>query len=210
MADLVYNTFKKEVMDETVKLSTDTLKVVLVTASYVANVDDDVVDAGGANDVVDHEANVTNYTRGWGGAGRKTLASKVFTTDKTNDRGELDAADSSWTALGNGTNQTLTQAVIVKEGGVNDTTSRLCWKHDFSSFTTNGADFTLQWNSEGILHLTSLLGGLQLVGQFRRQLWSKISEGMSPAMVARAKRLGFRPHIYRSVKPIRVDWRKAA
>jgi len=204
MADLVYNTFKKEVMDETVQLSSNTLKVGLVTSSYTPNIDDDLVDAGGANDVVDHEANVTNYTRGWGGAGRKTLASKVFATDKTNDRGELDAADITWSGLGNGSNQTLVAAVLMKEGGANDTTSRLCAYFDFSDFTTNGADFTLQWNSEGVLHLTSLFGGLQLLPALWRKAWSWFSERLDHEQVEHLKACGVRPHIYRTVNRLRL------
>lgn len=152
MANFLYNTAKKEIMDNTIDLDTDTLKVMLVTSSYVANADDDVVDAGGANDAVDHELTGTGYTAGWGGAGRKALTSVTAVTDKTNNRAELDAADLTWTAINAGT---AAAALIIKEGGANDTTSRLIAHIDSGfPFVTNGGDMTLTWDAEGIIHLT--------------------------------------------------------
>ena len=154
MASFVYNTSKKEIMDGTLNLNTDTLKVILVNSTYTANADDDVVDAGGANDAVDGEITATNYTKGWGGAGRKTLANKTFETDKPNDRAELHADNITWTALGGASNDTIVAAVLIKEGGANDTTSRLIAYIDLADTTTNGGDFTIQWNAEGILQHT--------------------------------------------------------
>lgn len=154
MANFAYNTGIKEVADGTVDLISDTIKAMLCTSSYVADRDDDVVDAAGANDPVDHEINATNYTAGWGGAGRKTLGSKAWAVDKPNDRGEFDCADITWTALGNGTNDTISQMLIIKEGGADDTTSRLILRVDNPfPHTTNGGDLTLQVNAEGLLQL---------------------------------------------------------
>lgn len=84
MASFLFNKSVKEVLDRTLDLSSG-LKLLLVTSSYVANQDDDLVDAGGANDVVDHELNVTNYTRGYGGAGRKATTAS-FEEQDTNNR----------------------------------------------------------------------------------------------------------------------------
>ncbi|MFQ5641666.1 MAG: hypothetical protein ACE5IR_27135 [bacterium] len=153
MASFIYNTAKKEIMDNTIDLDTDTLKVMLVTSSYVANADDDVVDASGANDPVDHELTGTGYIAGWGNSGRKALTSVTATADKTNDRAELDAADLTWSGINAGT---AAAAIIIKEGGANDTTSRLIAYIDSGGFpiTTNGGDLTVTWNAEGIIHLT--------------------------------------------------------
>lgn len=152
MANFIYNTAKKEIMDNTIDLDTDTLKIMLVTSSYVANADDDVVDAAGANDPVDHELTGTGYVAGWGNSGRKALASVVASTDKVNDRAELDCADITWTAINAGT---AAAALLIKEGGANDTTSRLI-AHIDSGFpvTTNGGNITLNINAEGLIHLT--------------------------------------------------------
>lgn len=155
MASLVYNTAAKEILDNTINLSSDTIKVMLVTSSYVANKDDDVVDAAGADDPVDHEISVTGYTGGWGGAGRKTLANKQFTVDDTDDEAVFDnTVDLTWTALGAGA--TIAAAIVIKEGGADDTTSRLIAYLELASpFATNGGDFTLQFDAEGIINLNT-------------------------------------------------------
>jgi len=197
MADVFFNKPKHLILSESLKLSTDTLKVLLVSTAtaYSPNVDDKLINAGGANDIIDAETNVTNYTRGFGNSGRKTLASKTFNVDDTNDRGEMKAADITWTALGNGTNQTVEAAILVKEV-TDDTDSFQIGYYDFANFVTSGANFTLQWNTEGLIHLTC---GVWLHG-----LWSDISEAMSPRIVKWCRRLGFTPNIVRRVNPLRM------
>lgn len=153
MASIGYNTAAKEILDGTIDLSADTLKIMLVTSSYVANKDDDVVDAGGANDPIDHEISVTGYTGGFGGAGRKTLANKSFTVDDTDDEGVFDnTVDLTWTALGAGA--TIAAAILIKEV-TDDTDTRLIAYLELASpIATNGSDFTLSFNSEGIINMT--------------------------------------------------------
>jgi hypothetical protein len=160
MANFVYNTAAKELLDGTIDLTTDTIEIMLVTSSYVADRDNDVVDAGGANDPIDHEINATNYTGGHAGAGRHAAngGSPAWTVDKTNDRAEFDADDpSTWTALGNGTNDTIAAAIVIKRGAADDTTARLIAYIDTTTgtpslpFTTNGSDFTLNYNTEGLI-----------------------------------------------------------
>lgn len=143
MADFAYNTGSMELWDGTIDILTATVKIFPVGVSYVADRDDDVVDAAGANDPIDHEYTGPGYTGGWGGSGRKALASKTITIDKANDRSDFDAADVTWTAIGPGTGEEPAQLVTVKEGGADDTTSRLIVHSDFS-VTTNGGDVTSQ------------------------------------------------------------------
>jgi len=153
MASFVYNTGAKELLDE-IDFNTDVLKIMLVTSSYVANRDDDVVDAGGANDPVDHEIAVSGYTGGWGGSGRKT-ATLTHEVDKPNDRAEIDIADLTWTALGTGA--TIAAAILIKEGGANDTTSRLIAYFDITDTPTNGGDITLDFDAvEGAIRLATV------------------------------------------------------
>lgn len=153
MASFVYNTAAKEMWDGTVDLLNDTIKVMLVDSTYSPDRDDDVVDAGGGSDAADAEISVSGYTGGYGGAGRKTLGTKAITTDKTNDRAEFDAANSSWTALGSGA--TIVGAIVIKEGPSADTASRLIAYLDFTDTATNGGDFTLQYDAEGIIQLAT-------------------------------------------------------
>ena len=152
MADLVYNTAKAEMWDGTVDLLTDTIELMLVTSSYVANADDDVVDAAGANDPIDHELSGTGYVAGHANSGRKTLASKTITTDKTNDRAEFDCADIQWASIDAGT---ADMALLIKRGASDDTTARLIARIDSGGFpkTTNGGNLDFTVNAEGLLQL---------------------------------------------------------
>ena len=153
MASLLYNTGLSELIDGTIDFLTDTIKVMYVTASYIPDQDDDLVDAGGADDPVDHEIVATGYTRGWGGAGRQTLGSKTITVDDANNRVVLDAADPAAQALGNGSNATIAGVLIIKEGGADDTTSRLLAYLDPSDVTTNGGNITLAFHADGLGYL---------------------------------------------------------
>jgi len=154
MADFLYNTGSNDLWDTTqpVDLIVDTIRVMLCTSSYVANRDNDLVDAGGANDPIDEELTGTGYTAGHGNSGRKTLASKTITVDKPNDRTEFDAADVVWTSISAGT---ASQALVHKEGSADDTTARLICHIDTGGFpiVTNGGDLTITWNAEGIFQL---------------------------------------------------------
>lgn len=151
MASGAFNKGLSDIADGTIDLLTDTLKVILVTSTYTYDPDTLVVDAGGASDILDAEISVTGYTGGWGGGGRKTLTSKTVTADHTNNRAVFDAADpSAWTALGSGA--TIAAAVIVKEGGSNDTTSRPLAYLDITDTPTNGGDFTLIFAATGVFY----------------------------------------------------------
>lgn len=168
---LIYNQAGYEILDRdatnTIDLETVTkLKVMLVNATYSGPADDDahkdeeLVDAGGANDILDGEITATGYTGGYGGAGRLALSTPTFGTgpDDVNNRVEFDADDVDWGALGNGTNDTIIGAVIIIEDhlGVtgDDTESRPVAYIDLADTTTNGSGFAIQWSAEGILHWT--------------------------------------------------------
>lgn len=146
MASHFYTTGLKECLDGTIDLDTDTIKLMLVTASYTPNKDDLVVDAGGANDPVDHEISVSGYTPGWGGAGRKTVTVTI-SANLTNDRVDIAINDQTWTSLGSGA--TIAGAILIKEGGANDTTSRLIAYFDVTDTATNGGDITLDFADIG-------------------------------------------------------------
>ncbi len=157
MTNFIYNTAFREILDGTIDLAGDTLKVIPVTSDYTPNRDDDVADAGGANDVADEEISASNYTRGFGGAGRKTLANGAFSTDKANDRTEFVSDPFGWTALGGAANATIQAYVIVKETGVDDTTTRLIAYIDTVSgfpalpYTTDGSALSVTPNAEGLM-----------------------------------------------------------
>ncbi len=151
MASFVYNEGLKELLDGTIDLDTTTLKIMLLgtnVATYAPDRDHEVVD-NGADDTSDpshcEASTLTNYTGGWGGAGRKTPSISLSTQDAS-DRVVAIIADLVWTALGGAANDTITAAILIKEGGANDTTSRLIAYFDFTNTTSNGTDFTLDFD----------------------------------------------------------------
>jgi hypothetical protein len=119
-----------------------TIKIMLLDTGYTpAKTNDFVSDTTpGTNEVV-----CTNYTTGYGGAGRKALATKAVVEDNTNMRAVFDAADVTWTSLGGATNDTVATAVVFKEI-TSDGASPLILQLDINpDVTTNGGDFTIQF-----------------------------------------------------------------
>jgi len=139
MANVVYNAFKKNIMNGSIDLDTDTIKVMLVTSSYTPN-----------QDTHEFKSDVTGEVSGTGyTAGGATLSNKSVTQDNTDDEGVFDADDVTWS------NSTITArgAVLYKSTG-NDATSPLICYFDFGeNKSSSNGNFTIQWNSEGIINL---------------------------------------------------------
>lgn len=130
-------------------LDTVTIKGMLLKNGYTPNPDHKFV-----SDIVAQEADATGYTAGFGGAGRKTMASPTVTEDATNNRAVFDAADpSTWTALGGATNNTLRYMAVIREV-TNDAASPVIAVLDFGSDKlTNGGDFTVAIAALGIYYV---------------------------------------------------------
>jgi hypothetical protein len=146
MAVVFYNRGKKEILDGTIDLVADTIKVMLVTSGYTPDPDHDFASSPAAN-----ELSGTGYASGFAGAGRKTLASKAFAEDDANNRAEFDAADLSWTGIDAGT----AAAMVIYKHLTSDAASVLIAYIDTGGFpkTTNGGDLNVTWNAEGIIQL---------------------------------------------------------
>lgn len=141
MADVIYNEGKRKLLDGTINLTSDTVKVALMNNSHVANADTQHY----WSDVSANEASGTGYT-----AGGATLGSKAFTTNDTNDRGEFDAADTVWAT----STITAYYAIVYEDTGVAGT-STLIASIDFGGAkSSSGGDFKIEWNSVGILTLS--------------------------------------------------------
>ncbi len=137
MADLVYNSFKRDIMNGAIDLSGNTIKIMLVSASYSANTGHAVRSA------VSAEVAGTGYS-----AGGKALANLSVSVDAADNEGVFDADDVTFTA----TTITARGAVIYKDTG-NASTDNLIGYVDFlSSVASTNGDFTITWNSEGILN----------------------------------------------------------
>jgi hypothetical protein len=142
MANVVYNTAKKRLLDGGFNWGSLDLRVLLVTSGYVVDADDVFVDdlTPGSNELAG-----TGYVR-------KALASESTAQDDVNDRAEGDADDVTWTGINAGT----TAAAVIFTQVTTDADSWLVAYIDTGGFpiTTNGGDLTIQWNAEGILQLT--------------------------------------------------------
>lgn len=143
MASVVYNRGKVYVGAN--GWLTPVYKVMLITSAYAFNVDHDFISDLGAV-----ELSGTGYTAGFGGAGRKTLASKAVNVNDTSDRAEFDAADLTWTAISAGT----AAACVVVHETTADADSELIAYLDPSDIVTNGGDYTIAWPSTGLFYLT--------------------------------------------------------
>ena len=139
MADVIYNSFKKKIMDGSIDLDTDTIKVALVTSTYTP--DQDVHDFF---DDITNEVTGTGYT-----AGGATLANKAVTADNTDNEGVFDADDVSWTT----STITARGAVLYKSTGVASTSPLIAYLDFTTDKVSTAGTFTIAWNAEGILNL---------------------------------------------------------
>lgn len=149
MASLVYNVGSYNLQDPTsgdaVDFPTDTIEIILVKSTYSMN-RDDTNSVYAAAEI----SGVSGYTGGYGGAGRKVLASKTLTNETATERTKYDAADpSAWTL---GTGDTVGGAIIGKKGSANDTTAIPLFFLDFTDVPTNGGTFTLSFHADGIAY----------------------------------------------------------
>lgn len=144
MASFTYNEGAMQLESGgSVNYASDTIEVILVKSTYTAN-KDDTNTAYAAAEI----SGVSGYTGGYGGAGRKVLASKTKTKDTTLDRIVYDAADpSAWTL---GTGDTIGGCIIGKKGSADDTTAVPLFFLDFTDIPTNGSTLTLQFHADGI------------------------------------------------------------
>ena len=138
--------------DGTVDFDTDQIDMGLATATYVADMDDEFVDDGGADDALDGETAVgaiTGYTAGHQSASRKALANLADTIDDTENRLKWDdSADYTWDTLGAGA--TITQGFIHKEGASADTDAPMFITLTWAGVATNGGNFTVAFHADGI------------------------------------------------------------
>jgi len=148
MANTVYNRAKGLLLDGTLDLTSDTLKVMLVGTGYTPNADDDFADTPAASEI-----SVTGYTPGFAGSGRKTLGTKAFVVNDTNDRGEFTAANLTWTGLAAGA--TIKWAIVYKHI-TSDAASPLIAALDVhaTGLATNGGDIGLNFTSGIVLQIT--------------------------------------------------------
>lgn len=141
MANVIYNSFKRDIMNGAIDLDTDTIKVILVTSAYTPNADTHTK----RSDITNEMAASGGYT-----SGGVALANKAVTADNTDDEGVFDADDLSLSAV----TGTARGAVLCKVRGGASSADELIAYIDFGSdITASGGTFLITWNAEGILNL---------------------------------------------------------
>lgn len=76
--------------------------------------------------------------------------------DTANLRAEMDASNITWSSLGAGTRSARGVLIFKNDGTSNDSASVPIGFIQFSSDETpNGGDFTVQWNAEGVVQITT-------------------------------------------------------
>lgn len=134
MASGIYERFKANLMNKEVDLEGDTIKVILLDDSHSFTATDNV-----KGDIVANEVTGTEYV-----AGGATLSGKGVTQAAAT---KWDATDVTWAAT------TITAAhAVIYDSSVTD---NLICSIDFSGNKSSASgDFTIQWNSSGIITLT--------------------------------------------------------
>lgn len=138
MASVVYNSAKVKLLKGDIDLDSP-CNVALVTSTYTPNID--------THDFFD---DVTNEVAGSGYvAGGITLSSTTVILDTTGDEAEFDAADITWAT------STLTArgAVLYRNTGTPGTSPLIAYFDFGSDQTSSAGNFTIAWNSEGLLNL---------------------------------------------------------
>lgn len=137
----IFQSFKTELLKGTFDLVDDVVMVALVSG-YTP--DEDVHDAWG--DVSANEITDTSYTA-------QTLTGKSVTDDGTGTgtdcKGKWDAADVTWASL---TGTDPNYAVLYDDTVTAPADALICCVE--LTKATNGGDYSLQWNTDGIIRLS--------------------------------------------------------
>lgn len=130
----------KAVLNGTTDLTSDTIKVAVLTSSYTPDFD--------AHDFYDDISGSEIAASGGYSAGGATLGSKTFTADTTNDRAYLDAADiSSWTLV---TAADFRYLCVYKSTGTPGTSPLLFLIDLGSTLSVSAGTLGVTWSASGI------------------------------------------------------------
>jgi hypothetical protein len=138
-----YNQIALKMGSAVVNFSTDTLKVMLTTSTYVPNVDTHTVKAD-----VTNEISGTGYT-----AGGATLTGVTWTYDSTNHRSVLFANPTVWTTA------TFTARYAVVYDSTATGNPLICYVDFGANQSPAAVDFTISWASLATGGVTRVAAG---------------------------------------------------
>jgi hypothetical protein len=140
MANLIYNSFLRDIQNGSIDLDTDTIKLMLVTSGYTPNIDTHTKRSDVTNEVVG-----VGYT-----AGGVTLAGKTVTQNNTDNTGVFDADNITIPT----STITARAGVLYKSRGGASSADELIGYIDFGSdIVSTAGDFNITFNAAGILTL---------------------------------------------------------
>ena len=145
MASTAFSNGVENIINGTIDLDTSVIKEMLLKNTYPEDPDQAFIDDGSANDLQSHECDATGYTGGFAGADRLT-ATITITEQTANNRVVTICTDTTWTAIGGATNNTLEGVAWVREI-TNDTLSiPIVYLLFTATLTTNGSDILVDYN----------------------------------------------------------------
>ena len=141
---VVYNNFKERLMEAAFNLTSDTIKISLVTG-YAPDIDTHTAwNTTSAPGSLEFSA-TGNYTA-------KSLANLAVTQDNTNDRGKFDADDVTWSSLNLGASSASPSHAVLWKDHATATDELICyWEVTTAS---NGGNYTLQFNTAGVITIS--------------------------------------------------------
>lgn len=141
MGHTVFNEFLSQLALQTVNLKTDTLKVALFPATFVADRDAHMH----YSDIAAEEVTGTGYD-----AGGKILTNVDVLKQDDADNVKVQGDDITWPA----STITARYAVIYKEGATPEESPLImCFDFSTAKSSSNG-DFTIQWAADGIFTIS--------------------------------------------------------
>ena len=151
MANFYYTEAKNLLLAGSLDFDADDMRVMLVMTGS------DAATLTGASLISDYvsltEYDGSGYTQA--GVVAYSLAGKAVTTDVANDRGEFDATDYTFTAIGAGTGAAIIGIVLYKyDTSFLNSKPVAYFDISASAINGNGGNLTLVWNAEGIIQAT--------------------------------------------------------
>lgn len=141
MANFVYTNALDLIAKGSIDFLNDDIRIALVDNTTTADTEEDVTLMNGFSTL--GELSGTGYSR-------KVLASKAINKDEANDRSEMDCADVLWSSINAGT---AAAAILYKHVSDDTDSIPIAFIDSNFPFVTNGGDFTLTINAEGLIQV---------------------------------------------------------
>lgn len=148
MANFAYTPYKERLLAGDVDMdeAANDVRVILCMTNTTADTEQDAANLAAITTLDEYDG--ANYVR-------KALANQATNQDDPNNRGEFDADDITWTALGVGTRQAQGMLVYRHVDGTAANDLPIAWIDTGGfPFSGNGGNVAVTWNAEGIIQTT--------------------------------------------------------